>query len=134
MGYRIIFALVVLVSIAACSEEPGQSQPSSTAPTADTHAARPNESADVAAAKAEADSSDQYPLDVCVVSGEKLGSMGPPVEVEVEGRTVKLCCAACKPQLLAEPAKYLAMFNESAATPASSGSSHDGHEHDAHDQ
>lgn len=130
MGHRIIFGLVVLVSIAACSEEPGQSQPSSTAPPADTHTASPDESA---AAKAAADSSDQYPLDICVVSGEKLGSMGPPVEMEVEGRIVKLCCAACKPQLLAEPAKYLAMLNEPATTPGKPGSSHDGHEHDGHD-
>jgi len=135
MGHRIIFALFVLIGIAACLEKPGQLQPLSTVPPADTHAASPNESADAAAAKAEAEaeSSDQYPLDVCVVSGEKLGSMGPPVEVEVEGRTVKLCRAGCKPQLLAEPAKYLAMLDAPAAMPGKPGSRHDGHEHDGHD-
>ena len=133
MGHRILIALVVLVGMTACSEEPSQSQPSSTDPPAGTQAAHPNASAEVAAPTAATDASDQYPIEVCVVSGEKLGSMGPPVHVKVEGRTVKLCCAACKPQLLAEPAKYLAKLNAPAANPGGAGSSHDDHEHDGHD-
>lgn len=36
-----------------------------------------------------------YPLAVCPVSGEKLGSMGDPVEKKIDGRTVKFCCAGC---------------------------------------
>jgi Cu(I)/Ag(I) efflux system membrane fusion protein len=45
---------------------------------------------------------------VCPVTGAKLGSMGDPVLVEVEGRKAWTCCAACPPKLKAEPAKYLA--------------------------
>jgi Cu(I)/Ag(I) efflux system membrane fusion protein len=45
---------------------------------------------------------------ICPVTGAKLGSMGDPVPVEIEGRRIWTCCAACPPKLKAEPAKYLA--------------------------
>jgi len=45
---------------------------------------------------------------ICPVTGAKLGSMGDPVAVEVTGRTVLTCCAACPPKLKANPARYLA--------------------------
>jgi YHS domain-containing protein len=70
-------------------------------------------------AKAAADTT--YPLDVCVVSGQKLGSMGDPVVIKHEGRTVKFCCAGCKAAFEKEPAKYLAKLDEAIkekATPA----------------
>ena len=38
----------------------------------------------------------------------KLGSMGDPVPVDVAGRKVWTCCAACPPKLKAQPARYLA--------------------------
>ena len=44
----------------------------------------------------------------CPVTGAKLGSMGDPIAVEVDGRKVWTCCAACPPKLRAEPARYLA--------------------------
>jgi Cu(I)/Ag(I) efflux system membrane fusion protein len=45
---------------------------------------------------------------VCPVTTLKLGAMGDPVPVEVEGQKVWTCCGACPPKLKAEPAKYLA--------------------------
>ena len=45
---------------------------------------------------------------ICPVTGAKLGSMGDPIAVEVEGRQVWTCCPACPPKLKAQPAKYLA--------------------------
>ena len=36
-----------------------------------------------------------YPLAVCAVSGEKLGSMGEPVPLMLDGMLVKLCCKKC---------------------------------------
>ena len=39
--------------------------------------------------------SDPYLLDVCPVSGEKLGSMGEPIAKTVNGRRFRLCCAGC---------------------------------------
>jgi Cu(I)/Ag(I) efflux system membrane fusion protein len=44
----------------------------------------------------------------CPVTNLKLGAMGDPVTVDVEGRTVWTCCAACPPKLKAQPARYLA--------------------------
>ncbi len=37
----------------------------------------------------------KYPLNVCPISGEKLGEMGDPVVKEYEGREVKFCCKNC---------------------------------------
>jgi YHS domain-containing protein len=43
----------------------------------------------------------------CPVTGNKLGSMGPPVAVEIAGRTVYVCCAGCVEKLKQDPQKYL---------------------------
>jgi Cu(I)/Ag(I) efflux system membrane fusion protein len=44
----------------------------------------------------------------CPVTGSKLGSMGEPIPVDVEGKRVWTCCASCPPKLKADSAKYLA--------------------------
>jgi YHS domain-containing protein len=49
-----------------------------------------------------------YPLDVCLVSGEKLGSMGDPIVITHAGQEVKFCCKSCQPDFAKDPAKYLA--------------------------
>jgi len=65
-----------------------------------------------------------YPSEVCVVSGEKLGSMGDPVEKVVGNRLVRLCCESCLDDLEADPAAYIAKLDaavvavQSAAYPA----------------
>jgi len=51
---------------------------------------------------------DPWPLETCVVSGEKLGSMGDPIIHLHEGREVRFCCTHCIEPFTAEPAKYLA--------------------------
>jgi PBP1b-binding outer membrane lipoprotein LpoB len=48
-----------------------------------------------------------YPLDVCLVSGEKLGSMGDPVVIVHEDQQIKFCCDSCIPKFEKDPAKYL---------------------------
>lgn len=53
-----------------------------------------------------------YPLETCVVSGEKLGSMGKPYELVVANRLFRLCCGGCKKSLLSEPSKYLAKLDK----------------------
>ena len=45
---------------------------------------------------------------VCPVSGEMLGTMGAPVKVDVSGKSVWICCDACRDELFADPDKYLA--------------------------
>jgi YHS domain-containing protein len=51
---------------------------------------------------------------VCPVSGEMLGTMGPPIKVDVAGKTVWICCDGCKDKLLASPDEYLSKMKEQA--------------------
>ena len=44
----------------------------------------------------------------CPVTGEELGSMGPPVAVTVKGETVYVCCRGCAGKAQADPDKTLA--------------------------
>ena len=50
---------------------------------------------------------------ICPVTRVSLGSMGPATPVEVEGRTVWVCCDACVPKLKSAPAKYLSLLDSS---------------------
>jgi multidrug efflux pump subunit AcrA (membrane-fusion protein)/YHS domain-containing protein len=60
--------------------------------------------------------SEEYPIDFCLVSGAPLGSMGPPVTIEYEGRTLKFCCKACISAFRADPDRYLEKLEEAAET------------------
>ena len=44
-----------------------------------------------------------YPLDICPISGGKLGSMGDPIIKQYNGREVRFCCAHCVPKFEANP-------------------------------
>lgn len=48
-----------------------------------------------------------YPLNVCIVSGEELGSMGDPISQVHNGQTIKFCCKNCVPNFEENPEKYL---------------------------
>ena len=61
-----------------------------------------------------------YPLDVCVTSDEKLGSMGkaPEYIYRVAGkadRLVVFCCGGCDEDFLKDPAKHLAKIDAAKA-------------------
>ncbi len=53
-------------------------------------------------------------ITTCVVSGEKLGEMGPPYVFKHEGTEVRLCCEDCKVKFDKNPAKYLAKIAEAS--------------------
>jgi YHS domain-containing protein len=56
-----------------------------------------------------------YPLDTCVVSGERFGGdMGEPYVFTHEGREIKLCCKSCKKDFDKTPAKFVAKVDEAA--------------------
>lgn len=61
-----------------------------------------------------------YPLDTCIVSGEKLGAMGKAVIITREGQEIKLCCKGCIKDFDKDPATFLAKIAaaEKAATDA----------------
>jgi YHS domain-containing protein len=92
-----------------------------------------------------------YPLETCVVSGEKLGSMSEPVEFVHAGKLVRICCEACVDQFEKNPAKYMKAIKdakkEAAAKDDTKGAQkkakpaaerekdddHSGHSHGPHD-
>ena len=53
----------------------------------------------------------------CPVMDEELGGMGAPQKVNVNGKSVYICCAGCAKKLHAEPDKYLAMLAKQGITP-----------------
>ncbi|MFH1312354.1 MAG: YHS domain-containing protein [Candidatus Eisenbacteria bacterium] len=55
---------------------------------------------------------DTYPLETCIVSGEKLGSMGTPFIYEHEGREIRFCCKGCVGGFQKDPAGYLKKMDE----------------------
>ena len=67
-----------------------------------------------------------YPLDVCVSSDEKLGSMGksPEYIYRVDGkpdRLVVFCCAGCDEDFLKDPVKHLAKIDAAAKSKGKTG-------------
>lgn len=52
-----------------------------------------------------------YTSDKCIVTGNKLGSMGTPVTKVYQGQEVKFCCQPCATKFEANPEKYLAKLN-----------------------
>jgi hypothetical protein len=60
-----------------------------------------------------------YPLDTCVVSGDKLGEMGPPIVFVYSNKDVnqeiKFCCPSCKPDFLKDPDKYMKIIHDAEA-------------------
>jgi len=53
-----------------------------------------------------------YPLDTCMVTGQKLGSMGDPVEYVYKNRLIRFCCAGCIDAFKKDPAKYVATLDK----------------------
>ncbi len=70
----------------------------------------------IASADAKKAEKKPYPL-TCVVSDEKLGSMGKTFVHEHEGREVQFCCKSCLKDFKKEPAKYLKKLDEAVKTP-----------------
>ncbi len=64
-----------------------------------------------------------YPLDACLTSDEKLGSMGKPSEWVYRAagqadRLVVFCCEGCGDDFLKEPATYIAKLDKAVAAKA----------------
>jgi hypothetical protein len=63
-----------------------------------------------------------YPLDTCIISGDKLGGdMGPPIVFIYQDKTkginqeIKFCCPMCKPKFLADTGKYMKIIQAAEA-------------------
>lgn len=51
----------------------------------------------------------------CPVTGEKLGSMGPPIPVTVAGKSIRVCCDSCVVAVKKNPNKYLKIVDDELA-------------------
>lgn len=63
----------------------------------------------------------------CVVSGDELGSMGPPLKVVRGGQSALICCKGCLKKIQANPDKYLKTASAPGAAKQPGG--HAGHDH-----
>jgi YHS domain-containing protein len=75
-----------------------------------------------------------YPLKTCLVSGEKLGSMGKPYAMTYKGQQVQFCCKGCVKDFNKEPDKFLAKMDKQVKAKTSQEShegdqGHEGHNH-----
>ncbi len=81
--------LVAAIFFAGCQQSNDSVSAPSSVPTATTAAVKP------------------YPLDKCIVSDEKLDSMGEPVVFVHNGQEIKLCCKECRKDFDKDTAKFL---------------------------
>ncbi len=66
----------------------------------------------VASSDAHSEAKLSYPIDYCIVSGEKLGEMGDPVTKVYDGREVKFCCNMCPEKFEKDQAKFMKKFDD----------------------
>jgi len=97
------------IVLASCGEKPASTS-------------APAESTDPSSAE----TAKAYPLEVCVVSGEKLGSMGAPFVLNHKGTEVRFCCDSCLPDFNKDSDKYVAMVK---AGKVDKHTNHPGHDH-----
>lgn len=53
-----------------------------------------------------------YPLNYCLVSGDKIGEMGKPVVTNYNGQEIKFCCPDCVKDFKKDPKKYVNMLHD----------------------
>ena len=104
---RLLAVCVVLsLSLAGCEKKPAASTES-----AETQS-KPGETAEATDADEDtsASTAKAYPLTVCIVAGEPLGSMGDPVRYVYEGQEYRFCCEGCIDEFKQSPEKYVAVL------------------------
>ena len=106
-------ALLAAFVATGCNANKGQPQPA--APSGQTQAAS-GQTDDVAAERAKLSPEDRALAEAqewCVVSSdERLGSMGPPLKLDIKGQPVFVCCKGCKRKAEADPDRTLAKVRE----------------------
>lgn len=66
--------------------------------------------------------------EICPVSGEKVGVMGPAIQHEHKGKIYNFCCSGCIPEFKKNPEKYIAKMEQPAGSEHSMQGGHQ-HEH-----
>ncbi|MEY2746991.1 MAG: hypothetical protein RL112_2033 [Planctomycetota bacterium] len=93
MKIKLALAAAVVAALSFVTVQAASGAEDKPAPKAEQkkEEAKPSE-ADLAIIRAQTPT---YPFDTCAVSGEKLGSMGKPMDLVVDGRLVRICCKGC---------------------------------------
>ncbi len=102
----ILISVLGIATFVGCSQQSTTSSPPQSAPS--TANSGGDAMPEGLAKLSETDRDAALKQVICPVSGEKLGSMGAPPKVTVEGKEVFLCCSGCEKDLREEPAKHLA--------------------------
>ena len=119
---RFLTVIALAIGLAGCnSNDPNKTSapPAEQSPAdSDEQAGHVHSAADMEKVKAELaklspeDRASAEKQHVCPVTGEMLGTMGPPKKVEVNGQQVWICCDGCHEELLSNPDKYLAKLKK----------------------
>jgi hypothetical protein len=116
-------ALLAAVALPGCGGE--SSKPQAKAPPAPPAADAAAD--DVAAERAKLAPADKALVDAqewCVVStDQRLGSMGPPLKLDIKGQPVFVCCKGCQKKAESDPDKTLAKLAELKAKAGKPGQS-----------
>jgi hypothetical protein len=100
-----LFAAGLLAGCGADQEKPRAAVPASQTSSDDVSAERAKLSPE--------DSTLVEAQEWCVInSDERLGSMGPPLKLDIKGQPVFVCCKGCKKKAEADPDKTLAKVEE----------------------
>jgi hypothetical protein len=104
-----LFAAVAMFSgalIVGCSAKPSAEDTSQTAPATSAETSSQTEMSDAMANLSPEDRALAEAQKICPVSNEPLGSMGEPIKVTVDDRSIFVCCQGCVEELKANFAKY----------------------------
>lgn len=119
----LLFAFAVMIAgLAGCgqsTQEAQQPQDSAQAHSHNGHDHGHNQADDkeITAALAKLSAKDRALAEkqtICPVGGERLGSMGTPIKMTVEGRDVFICCEGCEDAVREDPEKYFVKLDQHA--------------------
>ncbi len=110
----LLFTSVVMVGCGRNTDKPqAEVQPGLPTTQTSNDSANPD---DVAVERAKLSPADRALVEAqewCVVStDERLGSMGPPLKLDIKGQPVFVCCKGCKRKAESDPDKTLAKVAE----------------------
>lgn len=110
-----LMAFTVVVVTAVILTGCDKNEPKAETPAGQTKLTR-NQTDDVATERAKLDQAERALVEAqewCVVqTDERLGSMGPPLKLDIKGQPAFVCCKGCKKKAEADPDKTLAKAEE----------------------
>ena len=110
MNFHALIAMTLTLVSLGCASEPTNTKMTDAHPAHADAKQAPIHQTPVStqqAADASKEKAVPYPLKVCLVSGEDLGSMGKPSSFVQEGRQIMLCCKSCEKEFKADTAKFI---------------------------